>query len=138
MDREHRDQPLVRRRGLLGATRLGSRGSDQDPITHRRPPPGQKIAAGPTKIAGVAWAQHTGVAKVEVRVDEGEWIEAALSEDLTDDAWRLWSVDWTATTGRHNIQVRATDKSGYTQTEEVASVAPDGATGWHTRTVTVE
>ena len=99
---------------------------------------GEKIAAGPTKIAGVAWAQHTGVAKVEVRVDEGEWIEAALSEDLTDDAWRLWSVDWTATTGRHNIQVRATDKSGYTQTEEVASVAPDGATGWHTRTVTVE
>jgi hypothetical protein len=33
--------------------------------------------------------------------------------------------------------VRATDKSGYTQTEEVASVAPDGATGWHTRTVDV-
>lgn len=98
---------------------------------------GQKIDSGPTKIAGVAWAQHTGVAKVEVRVDEGEWIEATLSEDLTDDAWRLWSVDWTATPGRHNIRVRATDKSGYTQTEEVASVAPDGATGWHTRTVDV-
>lgn len=98
---------------------------------------GQKIDSGPTKIAGVAWAQHTGVAKVEVRVDEGEWIEATLSEDLTDDAWRLWSIDWTATPGRHNIRVRATDKSGYTQTEEVASVAPDGATGWHTRTVDV-
>lgn len=98
---------------------------------------GQKIDSGPTKIAGVAWAQHTGVAKVEVCVDEGEWIEATLSEDLTDDAWRLWSVDWTATPGRHNIRVRATDKSGYTQTEEVASVAPDGATGWHTRTVDV-
>ena len=98
---------------------------------------GQKIDAGPTKIAGVAWAQHTGVARVEVRVDDGAWIDATLSEDLTDDAWRLWSVDWTATSGRHNIRVRATDKSGYTQTEEVASVAPDGATGWHTRTVDV-
>lgn len=98
---------------------------------------GEKVDAGPTKIAGVAWAQHTGVAKVEVRVDEGEWIEATLSADLTDDAWRLWSVDWTATTGRHNIRVRATDKSGYTQIEEVSSVAPDGATGWHTRTVDV-
>lgn len=98
---------------------------------------GEKIDAGPTKIAGVSWAQHTGVAKVEVRVDDGDWIEATLSADLTDDAWRLWSVDWTATTGRHNIRVRATDKSGYTQIEEVSSVAPDGATGWHTRTIDV-
>ncbi|MBM3827379.1 MAG: molybdopterin-dependent oxidoreductase [Actinobacteria bacterium] len=98
---------------------------------------GEKLIPGATKIAGVAWAQHTGIAKVEVRVDEDEWIEATLSEDLTDDAWRLWSVDWNASGGRHRIQVRATDKSGYTQTEEVASVAPDGATGWHTRTVDV-
>lgn len=98
---------------------------------------GEKMIPGATKIAGVAWAQHTGIAKVEVRVDEDEWIEATLSEDLTDDAWRLWSVDWNASGGRHRIQVRATDKSGYTQTEEVASVAPDGATGWHTRTVDV-
>lgn len=98
---------------------------------------GEKISAGATKIAGVAWAQHTGIAKVEVRVDDGDWIEASLSRDLTDDAWRLWSVDWTASAGRHSIQVRATDKSGYTQTDEIASVAPDGATGWHTRTVEV-
>jgi len=98
---------------------------------------GEKLIPGATKIAGVAWAQHTGIAKVEVRVDEDEWIEATLSPDLTDDAWRLWSVDWNASGGRHRIQVRATDKSGYTQTEEVASVAPDGATGWHTRTVDV-
>jgi len=98
---------------------------------------GEKVAAGATKIAGVAWAQHTGIDKVEVRVDEGDWVEATLSNDLTDDAWRLWSVDWNATSGKHSIQVRATDKSGYTQTDEVTSVAPDGATGWHTRNVTV-
>lgn len=98
---------------------------------------GEKISAGATKIAGVAWAQHTGIARVEVRVDDGDWIEASLSRDLTDDAWRLWSVDWTASAGRHSIQVRATDKTGYTQTDEIASVAPDGATGWHTRTVEV-
>lgn len=98
---------------------------------------GEPVDAGPRKIAGVAWAQHTGIAKVEVRVDDGAWVEATLSQDLTDDAWRLWSVDWDATAGRHDIRVRATDKSGYTQIEEVSSVAPDGATGWHTRTVTV-
>ena len=98
---------------------------------------GQKLAPGPVRLAGVAWAQHTGIEKVEIRIDEGEWNEATLSDDLTDDAWRLWTLDWTATSGKHTLQVRATDKSGYTQTEVVTSVAPDGATGWHTRKVTV-
>ena len=97
----------------------------------------QELQAGPNKIAGVAWAQHTGIAKVEVRIDDGEWNTTELSDDLTDDAWRLWTYDWMATSGKHTIQVRATDKSGYTQTDVVTSVAPDGATGWHTRKVEV-
>lgn len=92
---------------------------------------------GPATIAGVAWAQHRGVAKVEVRVDEGEWREATLATDVSDDTWRQWRIDWDATSGRHQIQVRATDKTGETQTEQVASPAPDGATGYHTRRVTV-
>ena len=97
----------------------------------------QELQAGLNKIAGVAWAQHTGIEKVEVRIDDGEWNTTELSDDLTDDAWRLWTYDWMATSGKHTIQVRATDKSGYTQTDVVTSVAPDGATGWHTRKVEV-
>ena len=97
----------------------------------------QELQVGMNKIAGVAWAQHTGIEKVEVRIDNGDWNIAQLSDDLTDDAWRLWSFDWNATSGKHTIQVRATDKSGYTQTDVVTSVAPDGATGWHTRKITV-
>jgi hypothetical protein len=34
--------------------------------------------------------------------------------------------------------VRATDGTGETQTDEVARPDPDGATGYHTRTVVVE
>ena len=97
----------------------------------------QELRVGLNKIAGVAWAQHTGIEKVEVRIDNGDWNITKLSDDLTDDAWRLWSFDWNATSGKHTIQVRATDKSGYTQTDVVTSVAPDGATGWHTRKVEV-
>lgn len=44
---------------------------------------------------------------------------------------------WDATEGVHTLKVRATDKTGYTQTAEVAPVAPDGATGYHTRKVKV-
>jgi sulfite oxidase len=46
--------------------------------------------------------------------------------------------EWDATPGEHVVQVRASDKSGYVQTEEVARPDPDGATGWHTRTFDVE
>ncbi|MEN9644329.1 MAG: hypothetical protein RL238_998, partial [Actinomycetota bacterium] len=96
------------------------------------------IAAGTQKIAGVAWAQHRGIAKVEVKVDDGPWQEARLSTDLTDDAWRQWVVDWDAPPGEHLLEVRATDKTGEVQTEERTSVAPDGATGHHRVKVSVE
>ncbi|MFZ9482927.1 MAG: sulfite oxidase [Ilumatobacteraceae bacterium] len=101
------------------------------------PRPGAEITAGPQAIAGVAWAQHRGIDRVEVSVDGGEWREARLGTDVSVDAWRQWVVEWDATPGDHEIRVRATDGDGETQTEERAPVAPDGATGWHTIRVTV-
>jgi len=98
---------------------------------------GENIPAGRTAIAGIAWAQHRGVDKVEVRIDEGKWQKARLGADVTFDAWRQWMYEWNATPGKHVLQVRATDRNGDTQTEEVSRPDPDGATGWHTRTVTV-
>ena len=102
------------------------------------PRDGADVAAGRTVIAGVAWAQHKGVDAVEVRVDQGPWRQARLAEAPTADTWRQWVIDdWDATPGSHTIQVRATDATGYTQTEALADVVPDGATGWHTITVEV-
>jgi DMSO/TMAO reductase YedYZ molybdopterin-dependent catalytic subunit len=108
--------------------------------THSRidvPRRGDDVSAGPTAVAGVAWAQHRGIAKVEVRVDDGPWQEARLGDDVTDDAWRQWVYEWDATPGDHKLQVRATDRTGETQTDEVAPPAPNGATGYHTRRVSV-
>ncbi len=101
------------------------------------PRDGNSLTTGPQKIAGVAWAQHKGIAKVEVKVDGGAWQEATLGNDVSDDAWRQWVLDWPATKGPHTIEVRATDKTGYTQTDERTDVAPDGATGHHTIMVDV-
>jgi len=98
---------------------------------------GDAVAAGTVMIAGIAWAQHRGVAKVEVRVDEGAWQEATLATDVSIDAWRQWKLEWDATPGSHTIQVRATDGTGATQTDEISRPDPDGATGYHTRTVDV-
>ncbi|NED53244.1 sulfite oxidase, partial [Micromonospora aurantiaca] len=101
------------------------------------PRPRSRPAAGPVTVAGVAWAQHRGIRRVEVRADGGPWQEATLAPAVSADTWVQWSWRWDATPGEHTLQVRATDTAGETQTEQRAPVAPDGATGWHTVRVTV-
>jgi DMSO/TMAO reductase YedYZ molybdopterin-dependent catalytic subunit len=91
-----------------------------------------EVKVGTVIVAGVAWAQHRGIERVEVRVDEGEWYEATLSTQDTTDTWRQWRWPWEATTGSHTLQVRATDAEGATQSEQRVTPFPDGATGWHT------
>jgi DMSO/TMAO reductase YedYZ molybdopterin-dependent catalytic subunit len=100
-------------------------------------PGGQTIAPGPTPIAGVAWAQPTGVGRVEVQVDDGDWVEARLAEQGNDVTWRQWVLEWDATPGSHLIRARATDLDGMTQTADLARPAPSGATGYPTRRVQV-
>jgi len=101
------------------------------------PRDGATLPAGRQVIAGVAWAQHRGIDRIEVRIDDGPWREATLATDVTPDAWRQWRIDWDATPGNHRVAVRATDHAGATQTSDVAEPAPDGATGWHTISVDV-
>ncbi|WP_328302011.1 molybdopterin-dependent oxidoreductase [Streptomyces sp. NBC_00435] len=96
-----------------------------------------ELAAGPVAVAGVAWAQHRGIARVEVRVDAGPWREARLGDADGDDTWRQWVWPWEAAPGRHVLEVRATDRTDAVQTGERAGTLPDGATGWHSVPVRV-
>ncbi|MFI5492636.1 molybdopterin-dependent oxidoreductase [Actinoplanes sp. NPDC051859] len=93
---------------------------------------------GPVTVAGVAWAQHRGITKVEVQVDDGLWAPASLAPTVSTDTWVQWSYRWDATPGSHTIRVRATDVDGQTQTAQRAPVAPDGATGWHSVKLNVD
>lgn len=93
--------------------------------------------AGTVPVAGVAWAQHRGIARVEVRVDGGEWHAARLAAEAGRDTWRQWVWEWPATTGHHTLEVRATDRTGATQTGKRVGTVPDGATGWHSVVVDV-
>ncbi len=96
-----------------------------------------RVAAGQVAVAGVAWAQHVGVAGVEVRVDDGPWQAADLAQEDTVDTWRQWVLRWDAPAGEHVLSVRATDDAGALQVERPEPPFPDGATGDHTITVTV-
>jgi DMSO/TMAO reductase YedYZ molybdopterin-dependent catalytic subunit len=115
--------------------------SPQGPIkTESRidvPVGGSTIKPGRAAVAGVAWAQHTGIDAVEVRVDQGAWHQATLAKVPGIDTWRQWVWYWDATPGPHVIEARATDASGYTQTAALAGTEPNGATGYPSNTITV-
>jgi DMSO/TMAO reductase YedYZ molybdopterin-dependent catalytic subunit len=101
------------------------------------PRAGAKVAAGPIGVGGVAWAPDSGVAAVEVQVDDGPWQRATLGESLSNGVWRQWRLDWNSTPGSHRIQARTVNGDGEVQTGEVSQRQFDGETGWHSREVTV-
>ena len=101
------------------------------------PRSGQPLTAGPITVAGVAWHQHTGIAGVDVQVDDGPWQPATLAQEISIDTWVQWRFDWDAPAGTHTLRVRATDADGEVQTARMQGVVPDGATGLHERTVDV-
>ena len=100
------------------------------------PKPLSEVRAGTVAVAGVAWAQHRGVAKVEVQVDGGQWTEARIAPAPSTDLWVQWVFEWEAAAGPHTLVVRATDRSGRTQPEQRATPFPSGSTGWHSIVVT--
>jgi DMSO/TMAO reductase YedYZ molybdopterin-dependent catalytic subunit/energy-converting hydrogenase Eha subunit C len=101
------------------------------------PGKGRVVKVGGTTFAGVAWAQHTGIRKVELRVNRGRWQEAQLAPGISRDTWYQWQLGLEFTPGQYEVQVRATDLDGGVQVEESRPVAPDGATGYHTVRVVV-
>ncbi|WP_019201168.1 molybdopterin-dependent oxidoreductase [Tsukamurella sp. 1534] len=95
------------------------------------------VGAGDVTVAGVAWAQHTGIGRVEVRADSGAWVRAELADTVGPDTWRQWRASLPLTAGDHTLEVRAADADGKVQEEAPAPPAPDGATGWHRVVVSV-
>jgi DMSO/TMAO reductase YedYZ molybdopterin-dependent catalytic subunit len=101
-----------------------------------RPRSGRDYSAnadGVIDIAGLAWAVHRGVSKVEISIDDSdEWLGCELAGVPSDDTWRQWRYRWSgAAAGEHTVRARAYDNDGVPQPEEPKSVAPDGAQGYH-------
>lgn len=115
--------------------------SDHGPIkTSSRidvPRTGRRVGAGKVMFGGVAWAQHTGIGKVELRVNRGPWQAAGLAPGISQDTWYQWQLGIELTPGQYEVQVRATDLKGEPQAEGSRPPAPDGATGFHTIRVDV-
>lgn len=87
------------------------------------------VKSGVVAVAGVAWAQHRGIRRVEVSIDDGSWQPAQLAATVGDDTWRQWWYRWQAAPGSHRIRARATDGTGTVQTDHRQGTFPRGATG---------
>lgn len=99
----------------------------------------QSFPRDKARFGGVAWAQTVGIAKVEVSIDKGEWVEATLGAEDNAETWRQWRYEWdSATPGNHQLAIRATTKDGDTQTSDRARIRPNGTTGWHSVQFRVE
>ncbi|HJT22841.1 MAG TPA: molybdopterin-dependent oxidoreductase [Nitrospira sp.] len=99
------------------------------------------IVKGPVhRVEGLAFAGTRGIKLVEISTDGGEqWISVALQPAFSDASWVFWTYEWKVSRpGRYTLLVRATDGMGQLQTSIEQDAAPDGATGLHEITVTVE
>jgi len=91
---------------------------------------------GKVPIAGIAFAGTRGISKVEVSTDGGStWKTALIKDPLSKYTWVLWTAGYIPPNQEnYKIVVRATDKSGKTQTTDMNPPFPNGATGFHTIT----
>jgi DMSO/TMAO reductase YedYZ molybdopterin-dependent catalytic subunit len=66
-------------------------------------------------IMGAAWGAPIG--GVEVRIDDGDWQPATLTEGEGEEfAWVFWTLDWgTPEAGEHTVTSRATSLAGNVQ-----------------------
>jgi len=102
------------------------------------PARGARVAAGPQRVAGIAYAGDRGVEKVEYSSDGGDsWHTAEILEPPPgQDVWVRWQGTFTASPGEEiRLVARATDGRGALQPEAFSLAQPDGASGWNNVTV---
>ena len=108
-------------------------------ITSRIDTPTGQVAVGQqTEVGGVAYGGSNSISKVEVSTDNGTtWNTATLQTPLSQDAWVLWTWQWTPpSAGTYTLVVRCTDGTGQLQTSTMQGTVPNGGEGYHKVTVT--
>ncbi len=80
----------------------------------RRAADGGKV---PLKAYGAVWGDGTPIAKVEVKLDDGEWRAAKLDEKHNEKyCWRFFSIDLgPVAAGKHTLVSRGVDANGRIQ-----------------------
>jgi hypothetical protein len=86
-------------------------------------------------IGGIAHAGARGISKVEVKMDNGPWEQAALRTPLSQLTWVIWRYEWPFQSGKHTFSVRCYEGNGTPQVATPSPAEPNGATGLHSRSM---
>ncbi|EEF60738.1 sulfite oxidase [Pedosphaera parvula] len=72
---------------------------------------------GSLRISGAAWTDGTPLERVELKIDDGSWIETHTDKrNQSKYAWTFWHYDWQhPLSGEHTLVSRATDANGVIQ-----------------------
>jgi DMSO/TMAO reductase YedYZ molybdopterin-dependent catalytic subunit len=117
-------------KGMFGASGFESQDTEQNsPITSIKvnslivdPAPGSALRVGHRmEIFGIAWDGGSGIAKVEVSLDDGKaWREARLERDLGRYSWRQWRFGLEPkAAGTLTVLARAVARDGSAQVEHL-------------------
>jgi hypothetical protein len=97
----------------------------------------QESSGGAVMAGGIAFSGDRGIQRVELRVDDDDWKTAELDRPLSNLTWVLWRAELQLTPGEHTLTVRAMDGTGEIQTEQRSGTQPEGATGYHSISITI-
>lgn len=94
------------------------------------------LGDGRYAIAGIAYAGLRGVSGVDVSFDGGDsWERCTLEPAVHELSWIRWAWVGAVAGGNAAVRVRAIDGDGVVQSEVREPPLPDGASGYHARTV---
>jgi DMSO/TMAO reductase YedYZ molybdopterin-dependent catalytic subunit len=106
----------------------------------------QKVPLAPLEIFGVAYAGNRKITQVEVGIEQDGDLIWRLAEKLvrgpSDEVWTQFYLPWTPpAAGTYTLLVRATDATGFVQTERARGVLegafPDGTDKIHNIVIVV-
>jgi len=107
----------------------------------------QKVPLAPLEIFGIAYAGNRHITQVEVGIEQqdGDLIWQPVAELVrgpSDEVWTQFYLPWTPpTAGTYTLLVRATDETGFVQTERARGVLegafPDGTDKIHNIVIVV-
>jgi DMSO/TMAO reductase YedYZ molybdopterin-dependent catalytic subunit len=80
-------------------------------------------------IGGIAHAGARGISRVEVQVDDNDWMPTTLQPPLSDLTWVIWRYDWPFQPGKHVFRVRCYEGAGVAQIQVPQEQHPSGASG---------
>ena len=67
---------------------------DQGRLPDRHARPAARVPGGPPRHRRGRLGTDRGIASIEVRVDEEDWVEAELSPEVDADLWRQWVLPY--------------------------------------------